>query len=410
MQENSCIPGNLQYALRGKEVASVLDKMKTWVCGCLLLYLATPLLAQPASNEVTPEVQQLYAQAKTAQQNGDDNTAMEKYRQMIRLAPDLAAAYNNLGMLYFNHGEYAKAVPVLERGLHVDPKMGTATALLGLSYFELGQDQKARPVLESALRANPADSNVQMSLAHVLINLGMNQEAIRSLNDYLARNPKDQQAWYLLGKTYLNLSEDALGKVNQIDPNSFVAHEVAGEIDESMHNYDGALVEFKKAVELAPQQAGTHLRLGNVYWVMGKWQSAQDEFRSELAIAPMDCMARWKLANSILAANGSSDEALTNLNQTVTRCPNIMQARVDRARALVKLNRDTEALPDLLLAVKDSPDEPSIHFLLASVYRSQGRAEDAKRELHTYGELQRQASAAVTERANQEISAKSAAR
>jgi predicted Zn-dependent protease len=201
-----------------------------------------------------------------------------------------------------------------------------------------------------------------------------------------------------------------LGKVNQIDPNSFVAHEVAGEIDESMHNYDGALVEFKKAVELAPQQAGTHLRLGNVYWVMGKWQSAQDEFRSELAIAPMDCMARWKLANSILAANGSSDEALTNLNQTVTRCPNIMQARVDRARALVKLNRDTEALPDLLLAVKDSPDEPSIHFLLASVYRSQGRAEDAKRELHTYGELQRQASAAVTERANQEISAKSAAR
>ena len=384
--------------------------MKTWVCGCLLLCLATPLLAQSASNEVTPEVQQLYAQAKTAQQNGDDNTAMEKYRQMIRLAPDLAAAYNNLGMLYFNHGEYAKAVPVLERGLHVDPKMGTATALLGLSYFELGQDQKARPVLESALRANPADSNVQMSLAHVLINLGMNQEAIRSLNDYLARNPKDQQAWYLLGKTYLNLSEDALGKVNQIDPNSFVAHEVAGEIDESMHNYDGALVEFKKAVELAPQQAGTHLRLGNVYWVMGKWQSAQDEFRSELAIAPMDCMARWKLANSILAANGSSDEALTNLNQTVTRCPNIMQARVDRARALVKLNRDTEALPDLLLAVKDSPDEPSIHFLLASVYRSQGRAEDAKRELHTYGELQRQASAAVTERANQEISAKSAAR
>lgn len=384
--------------------------MKTWVCGCLLLCLATPLLAQSASNEVTPEVQQLYAQAKTAQQNGDDNTAMEKYRQMIRLAPDLAAAYNNLGMLYFNHGEYAKAVPVLERGLHVDPKMGTATALLGLSYFELGQDQKARPVLESALRANPADSNVQMSLAHVLINLGMNQEAIRSLNDYLARNPKDQQAWYLLGKTYLHLSEDALGKVNQIDPNSFVAHEVAGEIDESMHNYDGALVEFKKAVELAPQQAGTHLRLGNVYWVMGKWQSAQDEFRSELAIAPMDCMARWKLANSILAANGSSDEALTNLNQTVTRCPNIMQARVDRARALVKLNRDTEALPDLLLAVKDSPDEPSIHFLLASVYRSQGRAEDAKRELHTYGELQRQASAAVTERANQEISAKGAAR
>jgi tetratricopeptide (TPR) repeat protein len=388
----------------------VLDRMKISICGFLFLCFAMPLLAQSAANEVTPAVQKLYSEAKAAQEQGDDTTAIGKYGQMIRLAPHLGAAYNNLGRLYFNHRQYAEAIPVLERGLRVDPEMHTATALLGLSYFELGEDQKAEPLLERAVRANPADSNVQMSLAHVLLNLGKNQEAIQSLNEYVARNPKDQQAWYLLGKTYLQMSEDALGKVNQIDPNSYVAHEVAGEIDESMHNYDGALVEFKKAVELGPETAGTHLRLGNVYWVMGKWQSAQDEFRSELTIAPTDCIARWKLANSILAANGSSDEALTNLNQTIEHCPNIMQARVDRARALVKLNRTSEALPDLLLAVKDSPDEPSIHFLLASVYRAQGRAEDAKRELHTYGELQRQASAAVTERANEEISAKSGAR
>lgn len=411
MQQYRCIPGEFILRTQGNEMASVLDRKKTWICGGLLLMcIGAPVLAQSSSNEVTAEVQQLYSQAKAAQQGGDEQTAIEEYRQMIRLAPHLAAAYNNLGMLYFNHRQYAEAVPVLERGLRVDPQMSTATAMLGLSYFELGENEKAEPVLQRALRANPTDSNVQMSLAHVLLNLGKNQEAIQSLNDYLARNPKDQQAWYLLGKTYLQMSEDALGKVNQIDPNSFVAHEVAGEIDESMHNYDGALVEFKKAVELAPQQAGTHLRLGNVYWVMGKWQSAQDEFRAELTIAPTDCVARWKLANSILAADGAPDEALKDLNEAVAGCPRIMQAHVDRARALVKLNRSTEALPDLLLAVKDSPDEPSIHFLLASVYRAQGRADDAKREMSTYGELQRQASAAVTQRANEEITAKSAAR
>jgi tetratricopeptide (TPR) repeat protein len=391
-------------------MASVFGRIRgKYRAACLLALIAIPLMAQSSSNEVTPAVQKLYAEAKAAQQQGDDNTAIDKYRQMLRLAPHLAPAYNNLGMLYFNHHEYAEAVPVLERGLSLDADMPTATALLGLSYFELGENQKAEPVLERALRANPADENVQMSLAHVLLNLGKNQEGIRSLNEYLARHPKDQQAWYLLGKTYLQMSEDALGKVNQIDPNSYVAHEVAGEIDESMHNYDGALVEFKKAVDLAPQQPGTHLRLGNVYWVMGKWQSAQNEFRAELSIAPTDCIARWKLANSILEANGSPDEALSDLNQSIARCPKVMQARVDRARALIKLSRDAEALPDLLLALKESPDEPSIHFLLASVYRSQGRQDEAKQEMHTYGELQRQASAAVTQRAHEEIAAKSAA-
>lgn len=373
----------------------------------LAVVIALPLHAQSGADEVTPTVQRLYAEAHAAEAQGDTATAIAKYRAMIRLAPHLAPAYNNLGMLYFNGHDYAKAVPVLERGLHLNPDMQTAVAVLGLSYFELGESAKAEPLLEQALRANPSDDNVEMSLAHVLLALGKNQDAIQHLNAYLRRNPNDQEAWYILGKTYLQMSEDALAKVNQINPNSYVAHEVAGEIDESMKNYDGALVEFKKAVDLAPQQPGTHLRLGNVYWVMGKWQSAQQQFQAELAIAPTDCIARWKLANSMLQANAPNDAVLGQLNQTISGCPNLMQARVDRARVLIKLNRAKDALPDLLMAENKSPDEPSIHFLLASAYRAQGQMAQARQELHTYGELQRQASAAVAQRANEEIQAKS---
>jgi tetratricopeptide (TPR) repeat protein len=375
----------------------------------LLLCLAAPLFAQSSGDDVTPQVQQLYAEAKSAQQQGDSNAAIEKYRAMIRLAPHLAAAYNNLGMLCFNQHDYAQAAQVLERGLRLNPEMPTASALLGLSYYELGENQKAEPLLQRAVRTNPSDENLQLSLAHVQLNLGKSDEATRSLQTYLKQNPRDQQAWYLLGKTYLQLSEDALGKVNKIDPNSFVAHEVAGEIDQSMRNYDGALVEFKKAVDLAPQEAGTHLRLANAYWVMGKWDSAQAEFRTELGIDPNDCLARWKLANSMLEANGSANAALDDLNQSIQRCPSLMQAHVDRARVLIRLGRQNDALPDLLLAEKNSADEPSIHFFLASVYRAEGRAAEAKQELHIYGELQREASQAVATQANEAITLKSAA-
>ena len=72
-----------------------------------------------SSDEVTPEVQQLYAQAKAAQQRGDSAAAIEKYRAMIKLAPHLAAAYNNLGMLYFNEHDYTHAAEVLKRGLEL---------------------------------------------------------------------------------------------------------------------------------------------------------------------------------------------------------------------------------------------------------------------------------------------------
>jgi len=285
--------------------------------------------------------------------------------------------------------------------------MPSTAAMLGMSYFQLGKNEKAEPLLDSALRANPKDDQVEMVLIHILINAQKLQEASSKLNDFVARNPKSQEAWYLLGKTYLQLSQDALKKINEIDPDSVVAHEIAGEIDESMHNYDLALVEFKKAIDKAPKTPGTHMHMGDAFWNMGKWQSAQEEFHAELANDPNNCIARWKLANAILEANDSADEAFTHLNQVVDRCPTLMQGRVDRARALVRLGKHAEALPDLVLAEKESPSEPSIHFLLAAVYRAQGKSAEAQSEMQTYGKLQREASAAVAAQASDASAIKS---
>jgi tetratricopeptide (TPR) repeat protein len=366
----------------------------------LLAVSVSPALASQGNDEVTPEVQELYAQARAARQRGDNPTAIAKYQAMIKLAPHLAAAYNNLGMLYFDSHDYTRAAEVLQHGMELNPNMPSAAAMLGMSYFQLGKNEKAQPLLEAALRANPKDDQVEMVLVQILINERKLPEASSRLNDYLARNPKSQEAWYLLGKTYLQMSEDALKKINEIDPDSVVAHEIAGEIDESMHNYDLALVEYKKAIDKAPQTPGTHMHMGDAFWHMGKWESAQTEFRAELTNDPNNCIARWKLADAILEANDSNDEALSELNRVVERCPTLMQARVDRARALVRLGKHDEALPDLLMAEKESPNEPTIHFLLAAVYRAQGKSTEAQTEMQTYGRLQREASAAVAGQAN----------
>lgn len=381
---------------------------------CVLLLSAVssftiPARASQADNEVTPAVQQLYAEAKAAQQHDDAATAIQKYQQMIKLAPHLAAAYNNLGMLYFNEHDYAHTVEVLHRGLQLNPEMPSASAMLGMSYFQLGDDARAETALRAALRATPNDDQVEMTLCRVLIATQKLDEAATHLNHFLSRNPKDQEAWYLLGKTYLQLSEDSLKKINEIDPDSVVAHEIAGEIDASMHNYDLALVEYKKAVDKAPHQPGTHMHMADAYWNIGKWQSAETEFKAELENDPNNCLARWKLANSILEANDSADDALAQLNQSVERCPTLMQARADRGRALIRLSRPNDALPDLLMAEKDSPTEPTIHFLLANVYRAQGKSADAQEEMKTYSRLQKEASEALAKQASDATNLKNAA-
>jgi tetratricopeptide (TPR) repeat protein len=367
----------------------------------LLLSLpATKAFGGQANEGVSPEVQQLYAEARTAQQHGDTATAVQKYRAMLKLAPRLAPAYNNLGMIYFNEHDYAHAAEVLKRGLEVNPNMPTATAMLGMSYFQLGMSEKAEPLLRAALKANPTDDRMELMLVHILINLKRFEDATTELNKLVERNPKSQEGWYLLGKTYLQMSENALAKINEIDPNSVVAHEIAGEIDESMHNYDSALAEYKKGVDMAPNEPGTHMHMANAYWLVGKWKSAQEEFKAELQNDPNSCIAHWKLADAILEANDSNDEALSEVNKAIDRCPTLMQARVDRARALIRMGKQGDALPDLEAAVKESPSEPTIHFLLANVYRTQGKTAEARQEMQTYSRLQREATEAVAGQAH----------
>lgn len=375
----------------------------------LLVFAVSAAHARQANDEVPPEVQRLYAQAKEAQQQGDRATAIEKYQAMIKLAPHLAAAYNNLGMLYFKERDYTHAAEVLKRAVELNPNMQSASAMLGMTYFELGLNEKAEPLLRTALSINPTDDNVEMMLALTLIDLKKYGEAASQLNNFLERNPRNQEAWYVLRKTYLQMSEDALAKIKEITPDSVVAHEIDGDIDESMHDYVNALVEYKKAIDGAPHQPGTHMHMADAYWHLGKWESAQAEFKSELANDKNNCTARWKLADAMLEANDSTEDALSELNQSIDRCPTLMQARVDRARALIRLGRHSNALPDLLMAEKDSPAEPTIHFLLASVYKAQGKTPEAQQEMRIFEQLKRAASEAAAKQANDADTIKSAA-
>jgi tetratricopeptide (TPR) repeat protein len=353
----------------------------------------------------TPDarVQKLHAEAKSAEDAGDVSGAIAKYQEILKLAPRLGAAYNNLGLLYFKQRDFEKAALILQKGLIVDPKMPSASALLGISFYQLGKYPEAKVPLEKALTANPDDNNAELFLARSLIRLEDHRSAAEHLQNLARREPGNQEVWYLLGKVYMRLSEQSLAKMNAIDPNSVLAHEMSGEIMASMKNYDGAVVEFKKAVEVAPRQAGTHYELANAYWNLGDWDAASAEFQAELANDPHNCMAKWKLGNILLEQNSRPDEALADTDEALSTCPTLTQARVDRARALLKLNRNQDALPDLETAVKASPEEPTIHFFLAQAYRALGRAQDAKLEMEAFSKLEENARAATAERARQVI-------
>jgi tetratricopeptide (TPR) repeat protein len=367
------------------------------ICLCVL----TRVVAQSTAVENDPRVSRLYNEAKEEQARGDLAGAAASYEALLQIAPRLAPAYNNLGSLYVRQREYRKAANVLEKGLRVDPKMSSASALLGIALYELGDYAAAKRNLESALRADPKDTNAELLLANGLIKLGEFQSAADHLRRLSERLPENQEIWYLLGKVHMKLSEEALSKLTNLDPNSVWVHEISGEVMESMKNYDGALLEYKKAVEVAPQQAGTHYHLGNAYWSLNMWDAATEQFRAELANDPSNCMAQWKIGNIILEEHGDSAGALAEIQKALDACPDLMSARVDRARALIKLERHSEAVNDLEAAVKADPAESLTHFLLAQAYRALGRTQEAQAEMKVFSKLEESSRAKTAERATE---------
>lgn len=368
--------------------------------------LPNDLAAQSESPPSDPRVEKLYGEAKAAQAAGDREIAAAKYESILKIAPHLGAAYNNLGLLYFQQRQFEKATAILEKGLKVDPKMPSAQALLGLSLYEMGKYADARLHLEAALHANPKDNNAELILAKDLSNLKEFEAAAAHLRELARREPNDQEVWYLLGKAYMSLSEQALTKMNAIDPNSVLVHEMSGQIMENMKNYDGALVEYKKAVEMAPQQAGTHYMLGNVYFLLADWDRAMEQFQAELANDPSNCRAQALIGNVLLEQRREPEQALSRLDKALATCPNLSEARADRGRALIRLNRNEEAVKELQIAERASPDNAVIHFHLAQAYKALGRTQEAKAEMQLFAQLEDASHAATAKRAQELIKTK----
>ena len=365
--------------------------------------LCVPAPAQDrARGEATDEkVQDLYSRARTAQAAGNLSEAAIQYEEILKISPRLAAAYNNLGSIYVQQREFRKAAQVLQRGLQINRDMPSASALLGIALYETGDYAGAKPRLEVALRANPDDGNAALYLANDLIHLGDFEKAAERLQALARREPKNQEVWYLLGKVYMQLSQASLARLNEIDPNSYLSHQISGEVMESMNNMDGALLEYKRAVEVAPDRHGTHYHLGNAYWKLLMWDPARKEFLAELANDSQNCQAQWKLGDILLEQQAEPQSALAELDKALALCPNLPEAHEDRGRALLKLERYEDAAKDLQIAATADPTEPRPHFLLSQAYRALGRTQEAQTEMRAFSKLQEASQSAKAARARE---------
>ena len=336
-------------------------------------------------------VEELYAQAIAAKRSGDLDGAIERYRAILKLDPRLAAAHNNLGLLYFQKSNYPAAVKAFEEGLRIDGKMITALVPLGTAYFHMGQLAQSRAVLEKAVRLNPTDEQAQLYLARSMFSLGQQEAGAAVLQKLLQKSPANVEALYTLGQMYMKLAQRTLKRLEEQAPDSYLTNLISGQLLESMENYDEALAQYKKALAKQPDFKGAHYNPGNIYWLEGKWAEAIAEMKQELTIDRHNCLVYWKIGNSLVNTKEDPGAALDNVQQALAICPDLAQAHLDLGRLLAEKGDFQKAAASYRRVIELSPEEPSVHFLLSTAYRKMGMINEANAEARIVQEMSKKA-------------------
>ena len=121
------------------------------------------------------------------------------YRHACSLAPNNAAACNNLAVAFIGRGEYLPARSILVTLLQLDPSFALTNANLGMVSYYLGDFPAAERYLRQAISLNPEPSEQYLYLAMTYYRTNRIADAVTLLRQAIAHNPAGEGYHLALG-------------------------------------------------------------------------------------------------------------------------------------------------------------------------------------------------------------------
>ncbi len=144
------------------------------------------------------------------------NAAIAKFQQVIRLDPQMARAYDNLGLCYDYLGQYDEAIKHFNTAVGLNRKQARPSAWphLNLAITLTAKEDLtgAENQLREALRYDGRLPQAHYHLGLVLEKRGKYAEAIESLRQAAAIDPSYPEPHYTMGMIYQRLGEKDLAK------------------------------------------------------------------------------------------------------------------------------------------------------------------------------------------------------
>jgi Tfp pilus assembly protein PilF len=159
-----------------------------------------------------------------------------------------------------------------------------------------------------------------------------------------------------------------------VTDNSYVARKALGDFYWSQGRLDEAKALYLDALKMYPQYEGAHLNLGAVLNQTGHREQAIDEFKRAIQLKPNDASAYNDLG--AVLGDGHLDESIALFQKAIEVDPRYADARKNLGQAMDSKGRVEEAVAQYQQAARLRPDS-DLRVLLGLDLEKLGRNEDA---------------------------------
>ncbi|HYK36758.1 tetratricopeptide repeat protein [Alloacidobacterium sp.] len=356
----------------------------------LLLLLITTFSAfaqtAPSKQDQINQHQQL-AQQYLREQRPD--LAIPELQALVTLDPDNTNAQGNLGVLLFFRSDYAGAIPHLSVAVKAQPELWKIQGLLGLAEGKSGDADASRHDMETAfphLTEEKFKVDVGRALIDNYVATGELEKAATLASTLLALQPTDTALLYVAYRLYSDLSVKTMLTLALAAPDSAQMHEVMAR-ELARHEDDvPAVANYREAIKLDPKLYTAHFDLGTLLYNSTEENlraEAEPEFKAALAINPNDEKSLVMLG-MIAERRGDEKTAYDNFSRALALQPDDGNANLEMAKVLVTMHQNDKAQQLLERAIQIDPSNEVAHYRLATLYRLQGKHEEAAKEIADY--------------------------
>ncbi len=334
----------------------------------------------------SPEIQAIL----DLQRAGKREEARQQLDQLVQKKPDDAEAVHMLGIMAYQERNYEDAIKHMQRSLEMASKPSFYSNM-GNVYADLRQFAKAKDAYQSALRLDPSLAAVYGNWGNMYRAQNKPEQAIFQYQKGLRIDPNNEDIHLHMASLFFDMKRypqaiEKYQKVLTINPKRLEALNNLGSIYHQQGDAENAVKYYEKALELAPDFVAVLFNLANLKRESKDLAGAKAMYQQVIDHHPHMIEAHLQLAQ-IFDFEGEHEKAEALYHEILEQQPREEVHLILAERAAQK-NKMDEALEHFKKANEINPYNPDTCYNLGTLLKEQGDADGAAHFLNQAIQMQ----------------------